>query len=98
VAAETCGGDCFPTGVLESMLVGVDDHVIGVLLSLQRESLPDREGRTAIRKTDLDHHPRPLCDKKVAQNITIWFRERHALEIAVGPDLCRADLSQPPAH
>jgi hypothetical protein len=80
------------------VLVGVDDHMLRALLTLRYQGLSDRQGRTAIGETDLDHHLRVLCDQQVAKSITVLAGKRHPLEVTVGSDVLRADLGEPAPH
>jgi hypothetical protein len=76
-------------------LVGVDDDVLCILRWLSKEGLCDCQGRAAIAEADLDHHACGLRYQEVAKNVTVPARNRHPIEVAIGPGVFWADLSEP---
>src|SRR6266540_1953004 len=72
--------------------------MLRVLPPLGDEGLPNRQGRAAVGETDLDDHPSLLCGDQVATRIAVLVRERHTLEVTVGPGVFRADLREPSPH
>ena len=61
-------------------------------------ALSNRSGRAAVGETDLDHYLRVVCDKQVAESITVLTGKRHPLEVTVGSDALRADLGERAPH
>ena len=83
---------------MEVLLVGVDDHVAGLVRSGSGQRLCDGERGTAVGKPDLDHRARLLSQEKVTQDIAIRSGHGDTLKVTAGADTRRAAGRQPPAR
>jgi hypothetical protein len=69
--AQTGGADRIPSGVVEEVLVRIDDDMLRPLGSLQDKGFSYGQGRAAVSQSDLHHDTSVVSDEKVAQDVTV---------------------------
>jgi hypothetical protein len=69
--SQSGSGDRSPSGIVEVLLVGVDNHVASFVRSGSNQRLCDGERGTPVGKPDLDHRARILSQEKVTQDVAI---------------------------
>ena len=57
--------------VVEAILKGIEDEMVGAVGSERDERLGHRQSGTAVGEADLDHHPRLVGEKKVTQRVSV---------------------------